>query len=107
MTSDALMTTVTLPLALMPSSSTASLVIDAVTILPPPISTRTCEVVAPLVTSVTVPLSWLRALMRISFSQMLSHARIVRASERLFDGNGEGTVVPDRRAFTARGHGGH
>src|ERR1700736_5963494 len=64
-TSDALITTVTLPLALMPRSSTASLVIEEVTIWPPPISTRTCEVVAPFLTLMTVPLIWLRALMRM------------------------------------------
>src|SRR5258708_6496870 len=49
----------------MPSSSTASLVIEEVTIWPLPISTRTCEVVAPFFTSTTVPLIWLRALMRM------------------------------------------
>src|SRR6266852_2594042 len=49
----------------MPRSSTASLVIEEVTIWPPPISTRTCEVVAPFFTSTTVPLIWLRALMRM------------------------------------------
>src|SRR5580704_5125560 len=49
----------------MPNSSTASLVIEAVTIWPPPISTRTWEVVAPFFTSTTVPLIWLRALMRM------------------------------------------
>src|SRR5271170_7065565 len=65
MTSEAFTTTVTWPLALMPSSSTASLVIDEVTMWPPPISTRTCEVVAPFLTSTTVPLIWLRALMRM------------------------------------------
>src|SRR6185437_1399941 len=65
MTSEAFTTTVTWPLALMPSSSTASLVIEDVMIWPLPMSTRTCEVVAPFLTSTTVPLSWLRALMRI------------------------------------------
>src|SRR5262249_52285402 len=43
------------------SSSTDSLVIDAVTTVPP-ISIFTCDVVAPLVTCVTVPLRRLRAL---------------------------------------------
>jgi hypothetical protein len=56
MTSEAFIITVTWPLALMPSSSTASLVIEEVTIWPPPISTRTCDVVAPFLTSMTVPL---------------------------------------------------
>src|ERR1700744_3585427 len=65
MTSEAFTTTVTWPLALMPSSSTASLVIEDDTIWPLPISTRTCEVVAPFFTSTTVPLIWLRALMRM------------------------------------------
>src|SRR5258706_13677652 len=65
MTSDAFTTTVTLSLALMPNSSTDSLVIEEVTIWPLPISTRTCEVVAPFFTSMTVPLIWLRALMRM------------------------------------------
>src|SRR5229473_2732037 len=65
MTSDALTTTMTELLALMPNSSTASLVIEEVTVWPLPISTRTCEVVAPFLTSMTVPLIWLRALMRM------------------------------------------
>src|SRR6202000_2323583 len=65
MTSEAFTTTVTWPLALMPSSSTASLVIEDVMIWPLPMSTRTCDVVAPFLTSITVPLSWLRALMRM------------------------------------------
>src|SRR5205823_10911369 len=39
------------------NSSTASLVIEAVTMTPPPISIRTWDVVAPLATSVIVPLS--------------------------------------------------
>src|SRR6266566_1538886 len=65
MTSDAFTTTVTLSFALMPNSSTDSLVIDEVTVWPLPISTRTCEVVAPFLTSMTVPLIWLRALMRM------------------------------------------
>src|SRR5258708_5318877 len=65
MTSEAFTTTVTLSLALMPRSSTDSLVIEEVTIWPLPISTRTWEVVAPFFTSMTVPLIWLRALMRM------------------------------------------
>src|SRR5712672_567818 len=65
MTSEAFTTTVTLSLALMPSSSTDSLVIEEVTVWPLPISTRTWEVVAPFLTSMTVPLIWLRALMRM------------------------------------------
>ncbi len=65
MTSEALITTVTWPLALMPRSSTASLVIEEVIIWPLPISTRTWEVVAPFVTSTTAPWIWLRALMRV------------------------------------------
>src|SRR5260221_9207768 len=72
MTSEAFMTTVTWPLALMPKSSTASLVIEDVTICPLPISTRTCEVVAPFLTSTTVPLIWLRALMRMAVLMKLS-----------------------------------
>src|ERR1700722_12867025 len=71
MTAEAFTTTVTWPLALMPSSSTASLVIEEVTIWPPPISTRTCEVVAPFLTSTTVPLIWLRALMRMANPYMV------------------------------------
>src|SRR5262249_12602329 len=60
-TSEALTTAVAaIPLASF-SSSTASLVMEAVTMLPP-ISMRTCDVVAPLTTSTTVPLSLLRAL---------------------------------------------
>src|SRR5215468_11285951 len=45
MTSEALITKLTQPFTLMPSSSTASLVIEDVRIFPP-MSTRTCEVVA-------------------------------------------------------------
>src|SRR6202163_5045926 len=75
MTSEAFTTTVTAPFALMPRSSTASLVIEEVTIWPLPISTRTCEVVAPFLTSTTVPLIWLRALMRMMVLTMLSRAR--------------------------------
>src|SRR4029077_10384995 len=70
MTSLALITAIAaLPFASL-SSSTASLVIDAVTMVPPPISIRICEVVAPFMTSTMVPLSWLRALifMRGSFA---------------------------------------
>src|SRR5258706_15684544 len=65
MTSDALTTTMTGLLALIPNSSTDSLVIEEVTVWPLPISTRTCEVVAPFLTSMTVPLIWLRALIRM------------------------------------------
>lgn len=43
------MTTVTLEPDFIPSSSTASFVMEAITVLPPPISTLMCEVVAPLV----------------------------------------------------------
>ncbi|WP_425474865.1 VOC family protein [Nocardioides cheoyonin] len=49
-----------------PSSSTASLVIEAVTVVPP-MSRRTCEVVAPLVSSTMVPSRMLRALIFISY----------------------------------------
>src|SRR5258707_3517022 len=79
MTSEAFTTTVTLPLALMPRSSTDSLVIEEVTIWPLPISTRTWEVVAPFFTSMTVPLIWLRALMRMMFLTLLYRARSRRA----------------------------
>src|ERR1700736_5495064 len=75
MTSEALITTVALPPALMPRSSTASLVMEDVTICPPPISTRIWEVVAPFLTSTTVPLIWLRALMRMAVLTMLGRAR--------------------------------
>src|SRR6266404_4499713 len=74
MTSDAFTTTVTLSFALMPNSSTDSLVIDEVTVWPLPISTRTCEVVAPFLTSMTVPLIWLRALMRMMVLSELREA---------------------------------
>ena len=43
------------------SSSTASLVIDAVITAPPAISIRTCDVVAPRLTSTTLPARTLRA----------------------------------------------
>ena len=53
MTSLALITAVAaLPLASL-RSSTASLVIEAVTVTPPPMSIRTCDVVAPLTISVS------------------------------------------------------
>src|ERR1700692_323090 len=80
-TSEALITTVTWPLALMPRSSTASLVIEDVTTWPPPISTRTCEVVAPFLTSMTVPLIWLRALMRMAVLTMLGRAQLRHAPD--------------------------
>jgi hypothetical protein len=54
MTSDDLMTAVTFEPAFKPSSSTASFVIEAVTVNPFT-SMRTCEVVAPFLTSLTVP----------------------------------------------------
>src|SRR5262245_20941368 len=68
MTSEALITAVTLPPALIPRSSTDSFVMEAVTILPPPISTVTWEVVAPFFTSLTVPLIWFLALIRMSWA---------------------------------------
>src|SRR5258705_6180060 len=75
MTSDALTTTTTELPALMPSSSTDSLVVEEVTIWPLPISTRTCEVVAPFLTSMTVPLIWLRALIRMMGPHRIYGAR--------------------------------
>src|SRR5262249_1585918 len=72
-TSEALITKLTQPFTLMPSSSTASLVIEDVTIFPP-MSTRTCEVVAPFLTATTTPLMWLRALMRMVTYHQFSHA---------------------------------
>jgi len=54
-------------------------VIEDVTIWPPPMSTRTWEVVAPFFTSTTVPLIWLRALMRMVFLTRLCRARSRRA----------------------------
>src|ERR1700754_1344445 len=62
MTSDALMTAQASSPVLRPRSATASLVIDAVTTTPWPMSMRTWDVVAPFLTSTTLPLSWLRAL---------------------------------------------
>src|ERR1700756_5097117 len=70
----------------MPRSSTASLVIEEVMTLPPPISTRTCEVVAPFFTSRTVPLIWLRALRRMMvLTRVLArgHATPVGRSDRV------------------------
>src|ERR1700704_6466897 len=75
MTSEAFTTTMTELLTLMPRSSIDSLVIEEVTIWPLPISTRTCEVVAPFLTSTTVPLIWLRALMRMAVLTMSGGAR--------------------------------
>src|SRR4029079_14899721 len=64
-TSLALITaTAALPLASL-SSSTASLVIEAGTMTPPPISIRIWDVAAPFATSTMVPLSCLRALIFI------------------------------------------
>src|SRR5262249_40350919 len=67
MTSEALMTAVTLSPTLRYSSSTASFVMDDMTFAPWPRSMTTCAVVAPLWTSTTLPLSWLRALSFIIF----------------------------------------
>src|SRR3984957_8003606 len=92
MTSEAFTTTVTWPLALMPSSSTASLVMDEVIIWPWPISTRTWEVVAPFFTSTTVPLIWLRALMRMMVPSSRARLCRERAGSRI-EMKG-GTVVP-------------
>src|SRR5216684_9085318 len=72
MTSEALITAATLSPTLRPRSSTASFVMDDVTVTPWPRSTTTCAVVAPLWTSTTLPLSWLRAL---SFINVLRHNR--------------------------------
>src|SRR6201986_4300697 len=100
MTSEALITTVTCSFALRPSSSTASLVIDEVTTWPPPISTRICEVVAPFLTSTTVPLIWLRALMR-----MADLMKLAARGDALQRGGGmketPGPAPPLGRALTA------
>src|ERR1700727_3156555 len=97
MTSEAFTTTVTCPLALMPSSSTASLVIDEVITCPLPISTRTWEVVAPFLTSRTVPLIWLRALMRMMVSTLSGRA--------LFRRGRDGLLIEQKMGFSSRlGH---
>src|SRR6201996_9007829 len=98
MTSDAFTTTVTWPSTLMPSSSTASLVIEDVTIWPLPISTRTCEVVAPFFTSTTVPLIWLRALMRMIDPHRICRARQCRASAGRFKGVHRAGIVAPRKS---------
>src|SRR5262249_19180886 len=67
-TSEALITAATLSSTFRPRSSTASFVIEDMIVTPWPRSTSTCAVVAPLWTSVTLPLSWLRALSFINFS---------------------------------------
>src|SRR5258705_8682326 len=72
MTSEALITAATLSPTFRPRSSTASFVMDDVAVTPWPRSTTTCAVVAPLWTSTTLPLSWLRAL---SFINVLRHNR--------------------------------
>src|SRR5262252_6916073 len=77
MTSDALTIAIAVTPALSPSSSTASLVIEAVTIWPGAISRRTCAVVAPFFTSRILPLSLLRAL---SFMSDLAGWRRDRAA---------------------------
>src|SRR5262249_23427078 len=61
-TSDALMIANASCPTFKPSSSTASLVMEDVTTIRPPISILTCAVVAPLVTSMILPLRRLRAL---------------------------------------------
>src|SRR6202790_3226678 len=94
MTSEAFTTTVTLSLALMPRSSTDSLVIEEVTVWPLPISTRTCEVVAPFFTSTTVPLIWLRALMRMMVLAGLGGAQRRHALLAIDYDQKIGTIVP-------------
>src|ERR1700722_9729657 len=78
----------------MPSSSTASLVIDDVIICPPPISTRTWEVVAPFLTSITVPLIWLRALMRMMISTL--------SSRDLFRRGRDGLLIEKKMGLSSR-----
>src|ERR1700720_3913568 len=94
MTSEALTTPATWPLALMPRSSTASLVIDEVIICPLPISTRTWEVVAPFLTSRTVPLIWLRALMRMMVSTL--------SSRDLFRRGRDGLLIEKKMGLSSR-----
>src|SRR6266436_6827991 len=77
MTSEALITAATLSPTLRPRSSTASFVMDDVTVTPWPRSTTTCAVVAPLWNSTTLPLSWLRAL---SFIMIVVSPAICMAS---------------------------
>src|SRR5581483_9257651 len=76
MTSEALITATAAAPAVRPSSSTASLVIDAVMIWPGAISTRTCAVVAPCLTSTILPLIWLRALRRMAALPRADTARL-------------------------------
>src|SRR5215831_14174893 len=71
-TSDALITAQASSPFLSPSSATASLVIDDVIATPCPISVSTCEVVAPFVTSTTLPFSWFLALSFIVFTSVAS-----------------------------------
>ena len=61
-TSEALTTTVTVSPTASSRSSTASLVMEEVTMLPPPMSTRIWAVVWPLARLTIWPLIWLRAL---------------------------------------------
>src|ERR1700751_543253 len=91
MTSEALIIAIAAPPAVRPSSSTASLLIEAVTIWPGAISRRTCAVVAPFFTSRILPLSLLRAL---SFMSDLAGWRRVKSYNTQF-------VVGD--AMRARG----
>src|SRR5262249_25531620 len=91
-----------LPPALTPRSSTASLVIEEVMIWPPPISTRTCEVVAPFFTSTTVPLIWLRALMRMVVLSMPGTPRAVGCSIGIIP-RAYGATAPDISAFLRSG----
>src|SRR5215467_10231084 len=74
-TSEALITAATLSPTFRPSSSTASFVIDDVTFVPLPRSTSTCAVVAPFLSSTSLPLSWLRALRFIIFLRQIRASR--------------------------------
>src|SRR5580692_10823671 len=107
MTSEALTTTVTAPLALMPSSSTASLVMEEVMIWPPPISTRTCEVVAPFFTSTTVPLIWLRALMRMISPSQVYPAHDDGPHRQIGNGIGSVALIQSFACRLRRGDAGH
>lgn len=81
-TSEALITTQAVPPSAMPRSLTASVVIMEVMTLPPPMSTVTWLFTGPVLSSVTVPLIWLRALIFIG-RPILAGTPAARAGPRI------------------------
>src|SRR5262244_3482893 len=82
MTSEALITAYAGSPAFRPSSSTASLVMDEVMMVPPPTSIFTWAVVAPRFTSRILPLMIFRALRRMLVSFLVMRGLLVPAAGR-------------------------